>query len=97
MSASQAARQLEELLHQGQQLLLVLLEAQQGAPVVLEVQQVPRLRPQELLLGRSALQEAGHGECRQRRSAGRPAGGRPQEVQLGGARPQREPGGPVGG
>ena len=83
MSASQAARQPEELLHQGQQLLLVLL----GAPVVLEVQQVPRLRPQELLLGRSTLQEAGHGECRQRRSAGRPAGGRPQE----------EPGGPAGG
>ena len=84
MSASQAARQLEKLLHQGQQLLLVLLEAQQGAPVVLEaqqgvpvvleVQQVPRLRPQELLLGWSTLQEAGHGECRQRRSTGRPAG-----------------------
>ena len=87
MSASQAALQPEELLHQGQQRLLVLLEAQQGAPVVLEVQQVPLLRPQELLLGRSALQDAGHGECRQRRSAGRPAGGRPQE----------EPGGPAGG
>ena len=72
MSVSQAAQQPEELLHQGQQWLLVLLEAQQvahqgqqrllvlleaqqGAPVVLEVQQVPLLRPQELLLGRSAL------------------------------------------
>jgi len=64
---------------------------------VLEVQQVPRLQPQELLLGRSALQEAGHDECRQRRSAGRPTGGHPQEVQLGGARPQGEPGGPARG
>ena len=65
MSASQAARQPEELLHQGQQLLLVLL----GAPVVLEVQQVPRLRPQELLLGQLALQEAGQigrASCRER-------------------------------
>jgi len=65
VSTSQVARQPEEPtpLLQGQLLVLreaqqgapVLLDVQQGPPVLLEVQQGPRPWPQEPLPGRSAL------------------------------------------
>jgi hypothetical protein len=64
------------------------LVPQQVAPAPLEVQQGPREQPQGPLPRRSALQEAGHDECRRRRSAGLLAGTRPQEERLEGARPQ---------
>ena len=63
---------------------LELMETQQvvlvGVPLPLEVQQGPRKQPQGPLPLWSALQ-TGRGECRRRRTVGRPAGACPQGEQ----------------